>query len=175
MFSYSISHDSAEKQKVRLIALLHDVGDWKLTGSDDAACMQAKSICLACGASEDLAEEVGGLVDRVSYSKSLSGSEAETTPIELACVQDADRMDAIGAIGIARTFAYGGSKGRSLYDPASYPPRKVTDVVSKADYRGSEEPTINHFYDKLLRLAPRMKTQVGLQMAKARFAYSCKI
>jgi len=101
----------------------------------------------------------------MSFSKELDGSGFDS--LEFRIVQDADRLDAIGAIGIARAFSYGGHKGREFYDPEI----PFTEITSKQEYRNSTTPTINHFYEKLLKLKDLMKTSTGRKMAEERHVF----
>jgi uncharacterized protein len=113
---------------------------------------------------------VARIIENVGFKTELGQGGVPVVFPELACVQDADRMDAIGAIGIARTFTYGGTKNRPLYDPAV----PYIENISKEAYmaqQGANPPTINHFYEKLLRLKDMMKTDSGKAMAEQRHAF----
>jgi uncharacterized protein len=151
---------------VELAALLHDVADWKFAGGDDDAGPQVAREWLA---SLQVAPEVIGHVARIIASLSFKGAGVETPmdSVEGQCVQDADRLDALGAIGIARAFAYGGHKGRALYDPAIPPQPHATFEA----YKRNTGPTLNHFYEKLLLLKDRMTTPTARRLAAARHAY----
>jgi uncharacterized protein len=105
------------------------------------------------------------IIENVSFKG--GNIQQEFNSIELEIVQDADRLDALGAIGIARTFNYGGFKGRALYDPEIEPDLNMT----KEEYKASTAPTINHFYEKLLLLKDRMNTKTGKKIAKKRHEF----
>lgn len=158
--------EKAELFVVELAALLHDIADWKFHGGDLAAGpREARRWLLKAGAGPETAARVAAVVAQVSYK----GAKVDdsTASLEAAVVQDADRLDALGAIGIARTFAYGGAKGRGIYDPA------VKPVLhgSARSYSRSEGPTLNHFYEKLLLLKGRMKTRTGRRLAAERHRF----
>jgi uncharacterized protein len=106
------------------------------------------------------------VLERVSFGKELDGSSAPKSP-ELQAVQDADRLDAIGALGIARTFAYGGSRGQPMHDP-ELPPRQGLD---QAAYRGGKSTSVNHFYEKLFLLKDRLNTRAGKAIAEERHRF----
>jgi len=151
---------------VELAALLHDIADWKFHGGDyEAGPRAARAWLLSQGASEVLVARVEQIIREVSF-KGLGVATPVGSP-EAAVVQDADRLDAIGAIGIARAFAYGGHKGRPLHDPA-------VPLVAYADfeqYKQSTAPTLNHFYEKLLHLHERLHTSAARRLAVPRQAY----
>ena len=111
-------------------------------------------------------EHVINIIENISFNKSLEKGE-QFTSLELEVVQDADRLDAIGAIGIARCFNYGGFKNRKLFDPSVKPNMNMT----KEEYKTSTAPTINHFYEKLLLLSDKMNTKTGKQIAKQRHQF----
>ena len=119
--------------------------------------------------SENISEEIIVHVINISENISFKGGnfEKKFNSKELEIVQDADRLDAIGAIGIARCFNYGGFKNRALYNPAITPNLSMT----KDEYKNSDAPTLNHFYEKLLLLKDKMKTETGKKIAKARHQY----
>jgi uncharacterized protein len=151
---------------VELAALLHDVADWKFAGGDHNAGPRAAREWLA---SLNIAPGIIDHVCNIIASLSFKGAGVETpmNTIEGRCVQDADRLDALGAIGIGRAFAYGGHKGRPLYDPAIPPQPHATFEAYKKD----AGPTLNHFYEKLLLLKDRMSTPTARRLAAARHAY----
>lgn len=145
---------------VELAALLHDVSDHKFNGGDfDLGATIAKEMMEKYGVDEATIDAVAYIVKNVSYKGSGEGDTMES--LEGRIVQDADRLDAMGAIGIARTFAYGGSVGSPIYDP-KIPPKTNQ---SKESYVKDRSHTINHFYEKLLLLKERMHTVAGKEMA----------
>ena len=164
--------DAATLLVVELGALLHDVADWKYSGSDTASGESAARILAAAGAEAPLAARVQAVIAGVGFSSELlTGSSGGPLPLEVALVQDADRLDAIGAIGIARCFTYGGAKRRPLHDPAVPP---LNDAALRSG--GYRDPhrvntTINHFHEKLLTLKGRMKTRAGARLAEGRHAF----
>lgn len=158
--------ENADLLIVELAALLHDVADWKFAGGDhEAGPRQAKAWLLDHGASDALAEQVATIVRELSFKG--AGVATPMSTLEGACVQDADRIDAIGAIGAARAFAYGGHKGRAMHDPA-VPPQMHADFAA---YKKNDGPTINHFYEKLLLLKDRINTPAGKKIAQQRHAF----
>lgn len=160
------AHPAADTTITELGALLHDIADWKFHDGDYEAGPRAARAWLAQQqAPEALIIRVETVIREVSF-KGL-GVATPVTSVEAALVQDADRLDAIGAIGIARAFAYGGHKGRSLHDPAIAP--VVHD--SFASYQKNNAPTINHFYEKLLHLRDRLNTDVAREVALGRHAF----
>ncbi|HKK38093.1 MAG TPA: HD domain-containing protein, partial [Cryomorphaceae bacterium] len=142
--------EGADREVVELAALLHDIADHKFHNHDlSAGPAKAKAIILEYGGSQELADRVGQIISETSFKG--AGVETPVSSIEAAVVQDADRLDAIGAIGIARTFAYGGSKNQPIYDPGLKP---VAHDSFEA-YAKNRTSTINHFYEKLLLLKDR--------------------
>jgi len=156
----------ADATVVALGALLHDLGDWKFHGGDEeAAPREAGRLLSRLGAKRDVIERVQAVCREVSYKG--AGVADRPTSLETRVVQDADRLDAIGAIGVARTFAYGGAKGRSIYVPGEKPVMHRTFAA----YKKSRGHTINHFHEKLLLLKKRLHTREARRMAKGRHAY----
>jgi len=152
---------------VSLAALLHDIADSKFHGGDDAVGPRvAREFLFKENVSSEVIEHVVNIIANMSFNKSLEGALAFTSK-ELEVVQDADRLDAIGAIGIARCFNYGGFKNRPLYNPEIAPNLDMT----KDEYKKSTAPTINHFYEKLLLLKDKMNTKTGQQIAQERHHY----
>jgi uncharacterized protein len=148
---------------IELAALLHDISDHKYNGgSYDKGAIETKELLLSFGASPLLAEEVALIVSHVSYKGALVPDFKGS--LELAIVRDSDRLDAIGAIGIARAFAYGGSKNRALFAPETRPVLHQ----SKEEYLVNQGHTINHFYEKLFLLKDRMETNKAKEIAKER-------
>ena len=160
------SEPRADRAVVALGALLHDLGDWKFHGGDpEAAPREAGRLLRRLGAGRDLVGRVQAICGEVSFQG--AGVADRPTSLEARIVQDADRLDALGAIGIARTFAYGGSKGRPLYEPGVKPHL----ARSFAAYRRSGTHTINHFHEKLLLLAGRLHTREARRLGRERHAY----
>lgn len=158
--------ESADLFIVELAALLHDVADHKLHGGDVAAgLLLIKNWLSEAECRPDVIQEVLEIVSKVSYK----GAEVADEPMSLEgqIVQDADRLDAIGAIGIARAFAYGGHKGRLLYHPEEKPELHADFET----YKNSTGHTINHFYEKLFLLKDRMHTQTAKRIAQQRHEF----
>ena len=148
---------------VKLAALLHDIADSKFHGGDETVGPKtARTFLESQNVSEDIILHVIAIIENISFK----GGNFEKTfsSKELEIVQDADRLDAIGAIGIARAFNYGGFKNRPIYNPNIQPKLNL----SKKEYKNSEAPTINHFYEKLLLLKDKMNTETGKKLAKKR-------
>ena len=158
--------EGADTQLVELAALVHDIDDWKFNDGDaDKGPVAARKWITSIGGSEGLAQTIGDIISETTFKG--AGVETNTTSIESACVQDADRLDAIGAIGVARAFAYGGSKSRLLWNPDEEP----EDHASFEEYKKNTSSTLGHFYEKLLLLKDRMQTTAGKQLAEKRHAY----
>ena len=148
---------------IDLIALLHDISDYKFNGGDAYKGGEISyQIVIENGGSQNLAEQVKYSVNNISYK----GANVEIAVIDLETqiVQDADRIDAVGAIGVGRTFAYGGAKGSEMYNP-NIPP--VLHDSFEA-YKSTKGTTVNHFYEKLLLLKDRMNTPTGTRIATER-------
>lgn len=160
-----ISKDEAvDEFVVAIAALLHDIADSKFHNGDDSVGPRiAREFLFKQNVDSMIIEHVVKIIENMSYNKSLENTTLFTSP-ELMVVQDADRLDAIGAIGIARCFNYGGFKGRKLYDPEIQPNLSM----NKEEYKHSDAPTINHFYEKLLLLKDQMNTKTGKRLAKER-------
>ena len=146
--------------KIKLGALLHDVDDRKLFGTSDTL-EHARHFLAVNGIDSEAAEEICSIIKSVSFKG--NGTTAPDT-LEGKIVQDADRLDALGAIGIARTFAYGGHKGRPIYDPCEKPVESMTPK----EYENHVSTSINHFYEKLLKLKYLMNTDAAKAMAEHR-------
>lgn len=151
---------------VELAALLHDIADSKFHDGDETIGPRvARTFLTSIHVEEEIISHVEQIIRHISFK---GGHEAAVFhSAELEVVRDADRLDAMGAIGIARAFNYGGFKCRALYDPAIAPNLHMT----KEEYKSSTAPTLNHFYEKLLRLEGLMHTRMGKQMARERHIY----
>jgi len=145
-------HEKVDQTVVALGALLHDIADSKFHNGDESIGPKKATVFLQ---NNGVSAFKGGNTIKTFHSK------------ELEVVQDADRLDAIGAIGIARTFNYGGFKNRALYNPSIKPNLKMTPQ----EYKASKAPTINHFYEKLLLLKDKMNTQTGRNIAQERHVF----
>ena len=154
--------EGGDEDVVRLSALLHDVDDPKLFGG--GSLRNARRFMESEGIPPDVQEKVFAIISSISF-KGTGRSVPES--LEGRIVQDADRLDAIGAIGVARAFAYGGSKGRAMHVPGA----ESREFRSEAEYRSSDGTTINHFHEKLLKLKGLMNTESARRMAEARHRY----
>lgn len=158
--------EQADTFIVELGALLHDIADAKFHGGDEeVGPKKAKAFLQSLNVSEDVVQHVEQIIRNISFKG--GNFEAAFHSPELSIVQDADRLDALGAIGIARAFHYGGFKNREIYNPAIAPNLSMT----KEEYKKSAAPTINHFYEKLLLLKERMNTASGKRIAEERDAF----
>ena len=159
--------EKADVFVVSLAALLHDVADSKFNKGDETLGPKlARKFLLGENVDSVIIEKVVSIIENCSYRKSLDGNISYNTK-ELQIVQDADRLDAIGAIGIARAFSYGGFKMRPFYDP-DIPP---IEYGSSEEYKSSTAPTINHFYEKLLLLKNGMHTRTAKRIAEKRHVF----
>lgn len=151
---------------VQLAALLHDIADSKFHNGDETIGPKiAREFLESENVDAVTVEHVINIIENISFKG--GNTQKSFSSIELDIVQDADRLDAIGAIGIARAFNYGGFKNRSIYNPSIAPKLNM----SKEEYKNSQAPTINHFYEKLLLLKDKMNTQTGKQIAQERHRY----
>lgn len=154
---------------VELAALLHDIADPKFHNGDETLALRvSREFLESQNASEDMIEQVLFIIRNISFKNRREAPE--NLPVELKIVQDADRIDAIGAIGIARTFNFGGFKNNLMYDPYIEPKLNM----SKEEYKKSNGTTINHFYEKLLLLKDLMNTEKGKQIAGERHDFMLK-
>ena len=161
-----VSQEGGDSLIVELAALLHDIADWKFHDGDlDAGPRQARLWLTKFDLPTATIDAICTIVKNVSFKGANVAAEPLSKEGEI--VQDADRLDALGAIGIARTFAYGGAKKRAIYDPAQSP--QTHDSFQA--YQRNEGTTINHFYEKLLLLKDRMNTQTGLALAEKRHQF----
>ncbi|NII84509.1 MULTISPECIES: HD domain-containing protein [unclassified Pedobacter] len=152
--------ENGDELVVAFAALLHDIADPKFNnGDEELGPNMAASFLASIGVDAAVIAHVKLIIQNMSFKNSFDG--AGFTSKEMQIVQDADRLDAIGAIGIARAFTYGGFKNRVLYDPAILPEEHLT----KESYKNTTAPTINHFYEKLLLLKDMMNTEAGKAIA----------
>ncbi|OXM86767.1 HD domain-containing protein [Paenibacillus rigui] len=153
--------EQANEFVCELAALLHDVADEKLNPSAEAGLSKVRAWLMAHHVENDAANQVMEIIATISFK---GGNQPPVTTKEAQVVQDADRLDALGAIGIARTFAYAGWKGHAMYDP-ELPYR---EQLTQEAYRNGATSAVNHFYEKLLLLKDRMNTASGRQLAERR-------
>ena len=160
------STENADILVVELGALLHDIADSKFHGgNEEVGPRKAREFLCNVGVDEQIIVHVENIINNISFKG--GGELQQFKSLELDIVQDADRLDAMGAIGIARTFNYGGFKNREMYNPAIKPNLNM----SKEEYKQSSAPTLNHFYEKLLLLKDRMNTKTGRQLAEHRHRF----
>lgn len=158
--------EQADLLVVELAALLHDIADSKFhNGDEEIGPKTAGDFLIDIGVDLEAIAHVQNIIRYISFKSGFD--KAGFYSIELGIVQDADRLDAIGAIGIARAFNYGGFKGREIYNPELKPDLNMT----KERYKNTNAPSINHFYEKLLLLKDKMNTETGKTMAQQRHAF----
>ncbi|RIV35109.1 HD domain-containing protein [Flagellimonas lutimaris] len=163
-----LKHEQGNSIIVQLAALLHDIADPKFHGGDESLGPKiAEKFLESQSVDEETNAHVVNIIKHMSFKNSLEQNGEKFTSKELQIVQDADRLDAIGAIGIARAFNYGGFKNRELYNPEIAPNLNMT----KEGYKKSTAPTINHFYEKLLLLKEKMNTPTGKKLAEQRHQF----
>ncbi len=159
-------HEKANNFIVVLAALLHDIADAKFhDGNENTGPEKARTFLESLAVENEIIDHLENIIKNISFK----GGDFDPSfhSLELAIVQDADRLDALGAIGIARAFNYGGFKNREMYNPFIKPDMQMT----KEAYKKSTAPTINHFYEKLLLLKDRMNTQAGRKLAEERHLF----
>lgn len=157
------TENDIDLQVVEYAALLHDIADAKFHNGDETlGPSMSRDILEQLGVSENIIEHTVKIIENISFKGGHAFSDFSSK--ELDIVRDADRLDAIGAVGIARAFNYGGFNGRKLYDPEMPPIMNMT----KEAYKNNQGPTINHFYEKLLLLKDKMKTTEGRRIAEQR-------
>lgn len=160
---YMQSHEGGDLDVIEAAAVLHDISDHKFNGGKlDEGGEVARAILLENGTSEAFADLVAQIVDQVSFKG--DGVSTSELSLEAQIVQDADRLDALGAIGISRTFAYGGKKGQAIYDPQLQP----QSHDSFEQYVNSKTTSINHFHEKLLLLFDRLNTETARKIGQKR-------
>jgi len=153
---------------VELGALLHDIADSKFyDGDENIGPILSRDFLQSLGIDENTIQHIENIIKNISYKNSLDTNSNKFTSKELDVIQDADRLDAIGAIGIARAFNYGGFKNMEIYNPGIKPKLKQ----SKEAYKKSAAPTINHFYEKLLLLKDMMNTKTAMAIAEKRHEF----
>lgn len=168
---WNLSKQIAKTEKadlfiIELVALLHDIADSKFNnGNEEIGAQKARGFLQKLKVDENVIIHIENIISNISFK---GGNEIQKfKSIELDIIQDADRLDAMGAIGIARTFNYGGFKNREIYNPEIKPNLKM----SKEEYKKSNAPTLNHFYEKLLLLKDKMNTKTGKLMSENRHKY----
>lgn len=158
--------EDCDETVVKLGALLHDIADSKFHNGDETVGPKvAREFLESENVDEETIQHVIHIIENISFKG--GNFEKKFNSIELDIVQDADRLDALGAIGIARTFNYGGFKNRTLYNPEIQPNLNM----NKEEYKNNESPTLNHFYEKLLLLKDKMNTETGKKIALKRHEY----
>ena len=163
---YLAEQEGGNMELITIVALLHDIDDHKFNGGDyEAGAHTAKGILTSLGFESGVIDLVVPCINEISFKG--AGVKDNNTSLSSKIVQDADRLDAIGAIGIARTFAYGGAVNQPIYDP-EIPPKKHQ---TKEAYYNERSHTINHFYEKLLLLKNRLHTDTAKQIAEKRQRY----
>lgn len=150
---------------VELSALLHDVADWKFIGKNESETEKVKQLLNDFGVDSEVIRQVCYIIENISFKGAKVKNSMNSN--EGKIVQDADKLDAIGAIGVSRVFAYGGKSGRKIYDP-KIKPRMHS---SFEEYKNNNSASINHFYEKLLLLKDRMNTKTGKKMAVQRHKF----
>ena len=162
---YIAEKENADSFIVEMTALLHDIDDWKFSNTNETKTTVTENFLQSINIDDDSFKKIIKIIQTMSFKGGVVDSTQHT--IEGKVVQDADRLDAIGAIGIARTFAYGGNKNRIMYDPTIKP----IDFNSLNEVKNTENHTINHFYEKLLKLKDLMNTNTAKELAERRHKF----
>ena len=162
---YIAKKENADSFIVEMTALLHDIDDWKFSNTNETKTTVTENFLQSINIDDDSFKKIIKIIQTMSFKGGVVDSTQHT--IEGKVVQDADRLDAIGAIGIARTFAYGGNKNRIMYDPAINP----IDFNSLNEVKNTENHTINHFYEKVLKLKDLMNTNTAKELAERRHKF----
>jgi len=162
---YIAEKEGGDKFIISLVALLHDIDDWKFSKDNNTNTSNIEEFLHSINVENEIINEVCNIIKTLSFKGGVVDSTQKT--IEGKIVQDADRLDAIGAIGVARTFAYGGNKNRLMYDPSI--PSKTFSSLSQV--KDEDNHTINHFYEKLLKLKDLMNTDTGKKLALKRHEF----
>ncbi|HSB47796.1 MAG TPA: HD domain-containing protein [Candidatus Bilamarchaeum sp.] len=165
MATHIAGKEGADLFSVQMAALLHDLDDWKFREDGESGPREAREWLESLGLDSGETGRICSIIEGISFRG--AGVETPMETLEGKVVQDADRLDAIGAVGIGRAFAYGGRKGRLMHDPDSKPSMHK----SFEDYKAGKGTTVNHFYEKLLLLKDRMNTETGKKMAAERHAF----
>ncbi|MDO8517033.1 MAG: HD domain-containing protein [Nanoarchaeota archaeon] len=164
--NYISQKEGGDLFTIELASLLHDISDWKFNnGNDLIGPKLAKEFLEKLSVEKNTISNVYNIIRDISFKGAKVDSKIKT--IEGMIVQDADRLDAIGAIGIARTFAYGGATGREIYNPEIKP--QIHETLEQ--YKNNKSPTINHFYEKLLLLKDLMNTKTAKEIAEQRHEF----
>lgn len=163
--TYICEKEKGDEFIVKMTALLHDIDDWKLKKENDTDTTVTENFLKSINLDKKYINTILNIIKTMSFKGGLVDSSQHT--LEGKIVQDADRLDAIGAIGIARTFAYGGRKNRLMYDPSIKP----MEYTSLDEVKNSENHTINHFYEKLFKLKNLMNTDTAKQIAMERHRF----
>ncbi len=156
--------EGGDRDIITLATLLHDIGDAKITGSEETLLKMPKEIMDRYAIESDAQEKIIEIISQISFK----GAHTVPTTLEGKIVQDADRLDGIGAIGIARCFAYGGAKGRLLWNPGQKP---IDNFESVEQYRNYQSTSLNHFDEKLFKLKDLMNTTTAKHIAEERDAF----
>ncbi|EOT39181.1 HD domain-containing protein [Enterococcus columbae] len=159
--------EKADELLVTLAALLHDIFDEKLVANPQKEQATVRAFLYRQGLSEQVCQKIFNIIEEVSFKGGHNPKQPSS--LESKIVQDADRLDALGAIGIARTMCYSGSKGRLIHDPDKQP----RENLSLAEYRNGEDTAIMHFYEKLLKLKDLMHTDYAKKLAEQRHQFMC--
>ena len=149
---------------IEMAALLHDIPDEKLNPSKEAGEKKLNDFLTELQLDENVRIQIVEIISSISFK---GGNGAKLQSLEAEIVQDADRLDAIGAIGIARTFAFGGKKGQALYDPEI----NVRNDMTEEEYRKGKSSSVHHFYEKLLKLKDSLNTETAIRMAEKRHQF----
>ncbi|EGG22518.1 hypothetical protein DFA_04646 [Cavenderia fasciculata] len=163
-----------DMELLEVAAYLHDVNDWKYSGSETAGVEAARLFLADQSYPEDKIEKVCQIIQDISFKNELGNTSMKSIPIESMIVQDADRLDAMGAVGVARTFSYGALKKNTFYEEETFQRTIGDKTLTKDEYMKTSRAgssTLDHFYDKLFILKDRIKTQTGKRMAQERHQF----